>query len=99
LIRSFRGVEDFDNFRAIPLLVDELERRDEEVKVKSPFSKVEIIEQGNCFRFVKSQVTNKLANVSPVLFFNMSIIIFLVFSGTSVLNGILSMSNSPYAEK
>lgn len=62
------------------LLVNEFDRRDEEVVIQPPLGFVELIKQGDQGRIIEAVVSQPLADVSPVFLLYMGVVIFFVWS-------------------
>lgn len=74
------------------LLVDELDGGKEEVEQESPLGGIEFVELSNKVLLVKSFIAEILSDVSPVFPLDMSVIVFLVFSGPGVVNRATAMN-------
>ncbi len=59
---------------------------------ESPFVFVKVVEEINDLRIFETTVAKPLPDVSPVFTFDVSVIVFLVFSGSSELDGIISFA-------
>lgn len=84
--RGLWRVVGFDGFGARALFVDELDRGEEEVEQESPLGGIELVELSNKVLLIKAFVTKVLSDVSPVFSLDVGVVIFLVFSGSSVLH-------------
>ena len=73
---SFRSIIGFDDARLDALLTREFDRREKEVHEQAPFAGVELIEQLDDHRIVKTFVAQVLAHVCPVFSLHVRIIVF-----------------------
>jgi hypothetical protein len=58
---------------------------------ESPLVSVEVIKEGDKGRVIEALVTEPLADVGPVFLFDMSVVIFVVGTGASKLDGMFSL--------
>ena len=80
-----------DDFRADSSFLQQFCRGQEEIVEESPFGGVEVIDEFNESKIFESQIAEPLANVGPVLLFDMGVVIFFVGSGSSKLDGLRSI--------
>ena len=90
LVRGFRRVMMFNGFGADPFLRDELHGRAEEIMKESPFFGIEVIEERNDSGIIEALIAEPLADVCPVLLFDMGVIIFVISTATGKMDGTLS---------
>lgn len=81
----------FDGLGTDALFSDKLHLREKEVQEETPFGGVEIIHHGDHAYVFEALVTEILADVGPVFAFDMSVVIFLVLTASSVLDRSMSM--------
>jgi len=86
LERSFWRIIDFDNFRATTFFADELGRRDKEVHQKSPLRSIEIVELVGLAGLRQALIAEVLSDECPVFFFDVSVIVFVIWTRASVLD-------------
>ena len=86
LERSFRIVMTFDDFGFDAFFCDELDRGEEEVHEQTPLMGVELVKSWNDARIVKAIIAEILTDDGPVFPFDMSVVVFVILSGTSVLH-------------
>ena len=87
LVRGFGFIVTFDGLGSDAFFGQELDGRDEEVVVEPPLDFVKIVHHGNDLGVFEAPVAEPLADVGPVFSFDVSVVIFLVFSGASELDG------------
>ncbi len=90
LVRGFRRVMTFNGFGADPFLRDELHGRAEEIVEESPFFGIEVIEERDDFGIIEALISEPLADVCPVLLFDMGVIIFVIGTATGKVDGMIS---------
>jgi hypothetical protein len=90
LVRGFRRVMVFNGFGADPFLRDELHGRAEEIMKESPFFGIEVIEERDDSGIIEALIAEPLADVCPVLLFDMGVIIFVISAATGKMDGALS---------
>ena len=80
----------FNGFGADPFLRDELHGRAEEIKKESPLFGIEVIEERDDSGIIEALISEPLADVGPVLLFDVSVIIFVISAATGKRDGTLS---------
>jgi hypothetical protein len=90
LVRGFRRVMTFNGFGTNPFLRDELHGRAEEIMKEPPFFGIEVIEERDGPGVIEALVAEPLADVCPVLLFDMGVIIFVISTATSKVDGMIS---------
>lgn len=90
LARSLGFIVVFDGFGSDSFFGQEFDGRDEEVVVEPPLVFVKIVHHGNDLGVFEALVPEPLTDVGPVFSFDVSVVIFLVFSGASELDWFFS---------
>jgi len=90
LVRGFRGVMVFNGFGTDPFLRDELHGRAEEIMKEPPLFGIEVIEERDDPGIIEALISEPLADVCPVLLFDMGVIIFVISTATGKRDGTLS---------
>ena len=80
----------FNGFGTDPFLRDELHGRAEEVKKESPFFGIEVIEERDDSGIIEALIAEPLADVGPVLLFDMGVIIFVIGTAAGKVDGAIS---------
>jgi hypothetical protein len=83
----FGRVVGFDDLGALTMLVNQLHGGKKPVDKFSPFILVEIVEPEDDLGVVEAFITQVLANEAPIFAFDVRVIVFVIFSGTSIVNG------------
>ena len=92
----------FNGFGTDSFLRDELHGRGEEIMKKSPLFGIEVIEERDNSGIIQALVAEPLADVCPVLLFDMGVIIFVISTATGKMDGTFSfgkMSQEVVIEK
>jgi len=90
LVRGFGRIMVFNGFGTDPFLRDELHGRAEEVMGESPFLGIEVIEERDDSGIIEALIAEPLADVCPVLLFDMGVIILVISTATGKRDGVLS---------
>jgi hypothetical protein len=90
LARGFRRVMAFNGFGTDSFLGDELHGGAEEIMKESPLFGIEVIEERDDFGIIEALISEPLADVCPVLLFDMGVIIFVVSTATGKIDGTFS---------
>src|SRR5271157_1193370 len=90
LVGGFRRVMTFNGFGADPFLRDELHGRAEEIMKESPLFGIEVIEERDDYGIIEALISEPLADVCPVVLFNMGVIIFVIGTARGKRDGTLS---------
>ena len=90
LVRGFRRVMTFNGFGTDPFLRDELHGRAEEIKKESPLFGIEVIEERDDSGIIETLITEPLADVCPVLLFDVGVIIFVIGTAAGKVDGMVS---------
>jgi len=80
----------FNGFGTDPFLRDELHGRAEEIMKEPPLFGIEVIEEGDDPGIIEALIAEPLADVCPVLLFDMGVIIFVVSTATGKIDGTFS---------
>ena len=86
LARGFRRVMAFNGFGTDSFLGDELHGGAEEIMKESPLFGIEVIEERDDFGIIEALISEPLADVCPVLLFDMGVIIFVVSTATGKID-------------
>jgi hypothetical protein len=86
LARGFRRVMAFNGFGTDSFLGDELHGGAEEIMKESPLFAIEVIEERDDFGIIEALISEPLADVCPVLLFDMGVIIFVVSTATGKID-------------
>ena len=81
----------FDDLRALTFFLDQLHRGEKEVQQESPLSGIELIEVCNRAFILQTVIAKVLANMGPVFAFHVSVIVFVILSGASIVYGAFSV--------
>ena len=90
LVRGFRRVMAFNGFGTDPFLREELHGGAEEIMEESPLFGIEVIEERDDSGIIEALIPEPLADVCPVLLFDMGVIIFVIGTATSKVDGMIS---------
>ena len=90
LIRGFRRVMAFNGFGTDPFLRDQLHGRAEEIEKESPLFGIEVVKKRDDFGIIEALISEPLADVCPVLLFDMGVIIFVIGTAAGKVDGMLS---------
>lgn len=90
LVRGFRRVMAFNGFGTDPFLREELHGGAEEIMKESPLFGIEVIEERDDSGIIEALIPEPLADVCPVLLFDMGVIIFVIGTATSKVDGMIS---------
>jgi hypothetical protein len=88
---SFGSIMPFDDLRALTFFLDQLHRREKEVQKESPLGGIELIEVCNRVFILQTVIAEVLTNMGPVLAFHVSVIVFVILSGTGIVHGAFSV--------
>ena len=80
----------FDGFRSDSFFGQEFDGRDEEVVVEPPLTFIKVVHHGNDLGIFEAPIAKPLTDVGPVFPFDVGVVVFLVFSGASELDGFVS---------
>jgi hypothetical protein len=80
----------FNGFGTDPFLREELHGRAEEIMKESPLFGIEVIEERDDSGVIEALIAEPLADVCPVLLFDMGVIIFVISAATGKRDGALS---------
>ena len=80
----------FNGFGTDPFLRDQLHGRAEEIKKESPLFGIEVIEERDDSGIIEALIAEPLADVGPVLLFDMGVIIFVISTATGKVDGMIS---------
>lgn len=80
LARCFRCIMHLNDFPTMPLLIDELEIRQEEIMQKGPFITIQIIEEFDHLRTFEPRVPEVLPDLRPVLLLDVGVVVFVVWA-------------------
>ena len=80
----------FDGFGADSFFGEEFHGGKEEVMKESPFMGIEVIEERDDSGIIEALIPEPLADVCPVLLFDMGVIIFVIGTATSKVDGMIS---------
>ena len=90
MVRGFRGVMTFNGFGTDPFLRDELHGRGEEIKKESPLFGIEVVKKRDDSGIIEALISEPLADVCPVLLFDMGVIIFVIGTAAGKVDGMIS---------
>jgi hypothetical protein len=90
LVRGFRRVMVFNGFGTDPFLREELHGRAEEIMKESPLFGIEVIEERDDSGIIEALISEPLADVCPVLLFDMGVIIFVIGTASGKVDGMIS---------
>lgn len=90
LVRCFGFIVTFDSFGSNAFFGQEFDGGDEEVVVEPPLVFVKVVHHGNDLGIFEALVPEPLTDVGPVFPFDVGVVVFLVFSGASELDGFIS---------
>ena len=90
LARGFRRVMVFNGFGTDSFLRDELHGRAEEIMKESPLFGIEVIEERDDTGVIEALISEPLADVGPVLLFDMGVIIFVIGTAAGKVDGRIS---------
>ena len=80
----------FNGFGTDPFLRDELHGRAEEIMKEPPLFGIEVIEERDDPGIIEALIAEPLADVCPVLLFDMGVIIFVISTATGKMDGTFS---------
>ena len=73
------------------MFLEELHGGHEEVEQQTPLGGVEIVQEGDDCWVIKTFVAQVLSHDGPVFFFDVRIIVFVIFAGTRVLDRVYTL--------
>ena len=91
LVRGFKRVMVFNGFGTDPFLRDELHGGAEEIMKEPPLFGIEVVEERDDSGVIEALIAEPLADVGPVLLFDMGVIIFVISAATGKMDGTLSL--------
>ena len=80
----------FEGFRADAFFFEEFGGGAEEVMEESPLVSIEVVEERDDSGVIEALISEPLADVCPVLLFDMGVIIFVISTATGKRDGTLS---------
>jgi len=91
LVGGFGCVVVFESFRADSFFGEEFHGGAEEVMKEPPLMTIEVIKERDDLGIIEALVAEPLTDMGPVFLFDMSVVVFVVGSGASKLDGVWSL--------